>query len=101
MVVVWVSIRARVHKRAETISAIDELAERMQRSAGCARNRLYADRQDPHTLTLRSEWNTVTEAQTFFDSRDFQAFRGIRMLLRDEPLVVFDEVQARVTRLVR
>jgi hypothetical protein len=37
----------------------------------------------------------------FFNSREFQIFKGIRILLRDEPVIVLDEVRCRVTRLLR
>jgi hypothetical protein len=40
-------------------------------------------------------------AEAFFSSRDFQIFKGIRILLRDEPVIVFDDVRSRVTRLMR
>jgi quinol monooxygenase YgiN len=59
------------------------------------------DCDDPNTFTVLSEWQSVDAANAFFESRGFQLFRGIRMLLRGEPFVVFDEVQHRVTRLLR
>lgn len=101
MVVVWVNLRAQAHKRAEIISAVDELIERMRRSPGCNRGHLYVDSQDPHALSLLSEWQSADDADAFLNSKGFQAFRGIRILLRGEPLIILDEVQARMTRLFR
>jgi hypothetical protein len=40
-------------------------------------------------------------AETFFNSREFKIFKGIRILMRDEPFIVFDDVRTRVTRLMR
>jgi quinol monooxygenase YgiN len=62
---------------------------------------LLVDSEDPNAFTVLSEWQSIDAANAFFESRGFQLFRGIRMLLRGEPLVVFDEVQQRVTRLLR
>jgi quinol monooxygenase YgiN len=101
MVVVWVNLRAQAHKRAEIISAVDELIERMRRTPGCNRGHLYVDSQDPHALSLLSEWQSADDADAFLNSKGFQAFRGIRILLRGEPLIILDEVQARMTRLFR
>ena len=101
MVVAWINFRAQPHKRPEILSAVDEMVERMRNSTGCARGRLYADSEDPNAFTVMSEWQSADDANAFFNSKDFQVFRGIRILLRGEPLIVFDEVQARVTRLFR
>jgi quinol monooxygenase YgiN len=101
MLLASISFRAQPHKRAEILSAVDEMVERMRGSAGCERGRLFADAEDPNAFTVVSEWLSAAEADAFFGSRGFQLFRGIRMLLRGEPLVVFDEVQHRVTRLLR
>ena len=101
MVVAWISFRAQPHKRPEILSAVDEMVERMRNSAGCGRGRLFADSEDPNAFTVISEWQSADDADAFFNSRDFQVFRGIRMLLRGEPFIVFDEVRARVTRLFR
>jgi quinol monooxygenase YgiN len=101
MVLAWISFRAQPHKRPEILSAVDEMVERMRNSAGCERGRLYADSEDPNAFTVISEWQSADDADAFFSSRGFQLFRGIRMLLRGEPCIVFDEVQHRVTRLFR
>jgi len=101
MVVAWIGFRAQPHKRPEILSAIDEMIDRMRNSAGCGRGRLLVDSEDPNAFTVLSEWQSVDAANAFFESRGFQLFRGIRMLLRGEPLVVFDEVHQRVTRLLR
>jgi len=101
MILASVSFRAQPHKRAEILSAIDPAVERMRQAPGCGRCRLLVDTEDSNAFTLASEWQSMFAANAFFESRDFQIFKTIRILLRDEPLIVFDEVQSRVTRLVR
>jgi quinol monooxygenase YgiN len=101
MVVAWINFRAQPHKRPEILSAVDEMIERMRHASGCGRGRLYADGEDPNAFTVVSEWQSADDADAFFNSKHFQMFRGIRILLRGEPLIVFDEIQARVTRLFR
>ena len=97
------SIRFRIqpHKRGEALSAIEETITRMRQAAGCDRSRLMADADDPNTFAVLSEWQSVETADHFFNSHDFQIFKGIRILLRDEPVMVLDEIQSRVTRLIR
>jgi quinol monooxygenase YgiN len=96
-----IGFRVQPHKRAEVLSAVDETLRRMRQASGCARTRLMADTEDPNAFTVLSEWQSAVMANAFFSSRDFQIFRGIRMLLRDEPVIVLDDVRSRVTRLLR
>ena len=98
MVLAWIALRAQPHKRAEILSAVDDLVTRMRDSVGCARGRLLIDGDDPNTFTVLSEWHTADHADSFFNSRDFQVFKGIRILLRGEPFVMLDDVRARITR---
>lgn len=93
--------RIQPHKRAEVLSAIDALVERMRLARGCGRSRVLADVEDGNAFTVASEWSDPDCAEAFFQSREFQIFRGIRILLREEPTIVLDDVRARVTRLVR
>ena len=95
MLLASIGFRVQPHKRAEALSAVDETLKRMRAASGCARSRLLADADDPNTFTVMSEWQTAANADTFFGSRDFQIFKGIRILLRDEPVIVLDEVQSR------
>ncbi len=95
------SFRAQPHKRAEVLSAVDETVRRMRQASGCAKSRLMADAEDPNAFTVFSEWHSTDTADVFFNSRDFQIFKGIRILLRDEPVIVLDEVRSRITRLLR
>jgi len=101
MLIASVSFRAQPHKRGEILSVVDEMVERMRQAAGCGRSRLLVDTEDRNAFMLASEWDSVEAANAFFESRDFTILRGIRILLRDEPLVVFDKVESRVTRLIR
>jgi quinol monooxygenase YgiN len=101
MLLASVHFRAQAHKRAEILSAVDELLGRMRQWPGCGGCRLMVDTEDPNSFTIASEWQSSRAANAFVDSREFQAFRGIRILLREEPVMVLDEVQSRVTRLIR
>jgi quinol monooxygenase YgiN len=101
MVLASISFRLLPHKRAEALSAVDALAERMRSARGCARIRVMNDTEDANAFTMMSEWQEANDADAFFNSREFQIFRGIRILLRDEPYIVFDDVRTRMTRLMR
>ena len=101
MVLTSISFRILPHKKAEGLSAIDALAERMRATSGCTRSRVLNDAEDANAITLASEWREADDADAFFNSREFQIFKGIRILLRDEPYIVFDDVRARMTRLMR
>lgn len=100
MLVATIGFRAQPHKRAEVLDAIDEIVERMRKAAGCCRSRLLMDTDDPNVYALVSEWLSGEHADTFFNSRDFQIFRGIRVLLKDEPAIIMDEVHTRTTTLI-
>src|SRR5262245_58816423 len=96
-----IAFRVHPHKRDEALSAVDETVRRMRTAPGCARTRLLADTEDPNTFTVVSEWQTAASAVSFFASREFRIFRGIRILMRDEPVIVIDDVRSRVTRLLQ
>jgi quinol monooxygenase YgiN len=100
MLLASLSFRARPHKRGEILSAVDETVERIRQAPGCGRCRLLVDTEDPNAFTLVSEWESTPAADAFFGSRDFQLFKGIRILMREEPFIVFDEIASRVTRLI-
>jgi quinol monooxygenase YgiN len=101
MLLASIDFRVYPYKRGEALSAVDETVKRMRHASGCARSQLLADTDDPNAFTVLSEWRSAANADTFFNSRDFRIFKGIRILLRDEPVLVLDEVQSRVTRPVR
>jgi len=101
MLLASIGFRVQPHKLGEALSAVDETVRRMRTAPGCSRTRLLADTEDPNTFTVISEWQTAASADSFFASREFQIFKGIRMLLRDEPVMVIDDVRSRVTRLLR
>jgi quinol monooxygenase YgiN len=101
MLVASIGFRAQPHKRSEILSAVDETVAHMRRADGCARCRLLVDAEDANTFVMVSEWQSIAQADTYFNSRDFQIFRGIRILFRDEPVMTLDELQGRVVRLIR
>jgi quinol monooxygenase YgiN len=101
MLTASITFRVQPHKRAEALSAVDETVERMRQTPGCGRCRLLVDTEDPHLFTVASEWLVGHDAEAFFESRDFQIFKGIRMLLREDPLIMIDEIRSRATRTIR
>lgn len=101
MLLAAVSFRAQPHKRGELLSVVDDIVLRMRQAPGCGRARLLVDADDSNAFQLESEWQALDTAERFFESREFQIFKGIRILLRDEPVMVLDEVQSRTTRTVR
>ena len=100
MVTTSLSFRVQPQSLGEALSAVTEIAERMRLSPGCRHSRLFSDVDDPNAFVLVSEWPDARAAEAFLQSREFQIFRGIRILLRSEPLIVLDDVKARVTRLM-
>jgi len=101
MLLASIRFRSQPHKRAEVISAVEELIERMRRAAGCSSSRLLTEADDENSLTVMSEWQTTEHVEEFLQSRDFNVFKGIRILLRSEPVIVFDYLRNRVTRVIR
>ena len=100
MVLAWIGFRAQPHKRAEILSAVDEVVREMRANSACAAGRLLVDHEDPNTFIIESEWRSTEDVDSYFDSREFQIFKGIRMLLRGEPFVMVDDVRARTTAVV-
>jgi quinol monooxygenase YgiN len=96
-----IPFRASPHQRAEILDAVGETVKRMRRAAGCGRSRLFEDVEDPNSYVLVSEWYSSNLAETFFDSREFRIFKGVRILLKDKPVILLDDVRARSTSLLR
>jgi quinol monooxygenase YgiN len=101
MVTASVRFRLQPHKSGEVLSAVDAILGMMRGRAACLRGRLLADVDDQTAFTLASEWLDSKSAVTFFESRQFQLFHGIRILLREDPSIVLDEVHDRVTKMMR
>jgi quinol monooxygenase YgiN len=101
MLLASISFRVQPHKRSEALAAADDLVHRLRAAAGCSRSRMLTDTEDPNLFVVVSEWANAQGAEAFFSSREFQIFKGARILMRDEPFIVFDDVRTRVTRLLR
>jgi quinol monooxygenase YgiN len=101
MLLASICFRVLPHKRAEGLGAIDSLAGHMRTTIGCSRSRVMSDTEDSNVFVLVSEWKELGHADTFFGSREFQLFKGIRILLRDEPYIILDDVRTRMTRMMR
>jgi quinol monooxygenase YgiN len=101
MLLASISFRIQPHKRDEALSGVDALVQRMRASPGCARSRILCDSDDQNLFVVASEWSDASAAEAFLGSREFQIFKGLRILMREEPCIVLDDVRARVTRLMR
>lgn len=98
MHVASVTLRVHQRKRVEALSAIDELMRHMRASPGCLSCRLLVDPEEGTDLTLISEWDERRDVDAFVASRDFLILKGMRILLREDPQAVLDEIAVR-TRL--
>ena len=101
MLLASISFRVQPFKRAEALSAIDALVQAMRAAPGCARSRVLSDSDDENLFMIASEWSDANAAEAFFGSREFQIFKGVRILMREDPFIILDDVRARVTRLLR
>jgi quinol monooxygenase YgiN len=95
MQVASVTLRVHQRKRVEALSAIDELMRHMRASPGCVSCRLLVDAVDGTDLTLISEWDDRRDVETFLGSRNFLILTGMRILLREDPQAVLDDVAVR------
>jgi quinol monooxygenase YgiN len=89
------NLRVRDDKRSEALSAIDGFIRRMRAWPGCLTCRLLADASDGEMLTLVSEWDSREALDGFIASREFLILQGMRMVLRDDPQVILDEILLR------
>jgi quinol monooxygenase YgiN len=89
------NLRVRDDKRSEALSAIDGFIRRMRAWPGCLTCRLLADASDGEALTLVSEWDSREGLDGFIASREFLILQGMRMVLRDDPQVILDEILLR------
>ena len=101
MVTTSLSFRVQPQSLGAVLSVVGEIAESMRRSSGCRHSRLFSDLDDPHAFVLVSEWPDTRSAELFLQSRELRVFRGIRILLRSEPLVVLDDVRTPQTQSLR
>jgi quinol monooxygenase YgiN len=95
MHVASVTLRVRRDKRVEALSAIAELRRRMRSEPGCLSCGLWSDVDDDSQLRLVSEWRNQHDLENFVASGEFLVLRGMRILLREEPEAIIDEVTAR------
>jgi quinol monooxygenase YgiN len=95
MHIATMNLRVRDDKRSEALSAIDGFIRRMRCWPGCLTCRLLADASDGEMLTLVSEWDSREGLDGFIASREFLILQGMRMVLRDDPQVILDEILLR------
>jgi len=95
MHVATVNLRVKENKRTEALSAIDGFIRRMHTCPGCLTCRLLTDALDSQLLTLVSEWDSREALDGFLSSREFLILQGMRIVLRDDPQVILDEILLR------
>jgi quinol monooxygenase YgiN len=95
MHIATVHMRVKDDKRTEALSAIDGFLRRMHTWPGCLTCRLMSDAGDTQLLTLVSEWDSREALDGFLASREFLILQGMRMVLREEPQVILDEILLR------
>jgi quinol monooxygenase YgiN len=95
MHIATVHMRVKDDKRIEALSAIDGFVRRMHTWPGCMTCRLMSDAGDTQLLTLVSEWDSREALDGFLSSREFLILQGMRIVLRDEPQVILDEILLR------
>ena len=100
LVIASLSFRVQPQNQPEVLSIVNTIAERMRRAPGCCRTRLMSDVDDPNAFILVSEWPDLESAEAFLELGELRVIRGIRVLLRSEPIVLLDEVSNRVTRML-
>jgi hypothetical protein len=54
-----------------------------------------SDAGDGQLLTLVSEWDSREALDGFLSSREFMILQGMRIVLRDDPQVVLNEILLR------
>jgi quinol monooxygenase YgiN len=95
MHIATVHMRVKEEKRSEAVSAIDGFIRRMHTWPGCLTCRLMSDAGDTQLLTLVSEWDSREALDGFLSSPEFLILQGMRLVLRDDPQVVLDEILLR------
>ena len=95
MHIATVHMRVKEDKRLEALSAIDGFIPRIHLWPGCLTCRLMSDAGDTQLLTLVSEWDSREALEGFLSSREFLILQGMRMVLREEPQVIVDEILLR------
>jgi quinol monooxygenase YgiN len=95
MYVASVTLRVQAHKQAEVISALEELMRHTRRAHGCLACRLSADTEHPTMFRFVSEWDERNSLDAFLTSREFAILLGMRILLRDDPVILVDDIRAR------
>jgi quinol monooxygenase YgiN len=95
MHIATVHMRVKEEKRSEALSAIDGFIRRLHTWPGCLTCRLMSDAGDRQLLTLVSEWDSREALDGFLSSREFLILQGMRIVLRDDPQVILDEILLR------
>ncbi len=95
MHVASITLRVQAHKQAEVISAVEELMRRIRQASGCLACILTADTEHPNMFRFVSEWDDRNRLDAFLASREFTILLGMRILLRDDPVILVDDVRAR------
>ena len=95
MLIASLECEAHPDKHREFMSAATRLVERLRQQRGCLGCRLLCDCENPHSVTLVSEWDQEGFLDRYLKSDEFQLLEGARFLLRDGPRLSVDEVISR------
>jgi quinol monooxygenase YgiN len=95
MIGVSIVLRIQPDKRLEFLSAIKSLITRMRWLPGCLGCRLVIECDASETFSLLAEWNDRVAFDRFMESRELVILQGMRLLLRDDPHAVIDDIITR------
>lgn len=95
MIAVSIVLRIQPEKRLEFLSAIKSLMTRIRWLPGCLGCRLVVECDAVETFSLLAEWNDRSAFNRFLDSGELVILQGMRLLLRDDPHAVIDDVITR------
>ncbi len=83
-------------KRAEFVSAVEDILHALRSSKGCLGCRLVYDYEVEDIFVMTSEWDNRMYLDRYLASPEYQILEGTRILLRDGPSLTVDEVVSRL-----
>jgi quinol monooxygenase YgiN len=89
--------RVKPDKRSEFCASVGDLIDRVRWQQGCVNCRLAVDVEMPGTYSVQSEWMNRASLDRFLQSGEYRVFKGMRVLMQDEPRFAIEEVLRRST----
>jgi quinol monooxygenase YgiN len=81
MILVIITIAARLTKQKELVQTASALAERVRQEVGCVSSHCYRDVEHANTLCIVEEWATQADVDTHLVSDNFRVLLGALKLL--------------------